>query len=588
MLIKSQNPIKAICSISLFVTLLLGGMSTVKAQNNNNTSSQPHIHDNMNFDFSGVTNNSLYNYYYLDQIGLEMAKNKYPQEGYIDADTYKLGPQDMLTVDLHGAITMSMRAIVVNPEGDIILPSVGQINVKNLTLKEAEEKIRKVFKENYKETKILVSLDKPRNITVHVTGDVPYPGKYIVPAQTRVDQAIFSSLFGKGSNNPDNPDNRIYNVHTLSNRQVSFRNITIDSDNHVIKHADLIAYFKAGDMHADPFVNNGDVITIKKIMENSPQISISGAVNAPINMEYKHGDTITGLIAIAGGFTNNADSTRAIIYRPHPDSIQKIIVARNDNSFPDYDLKPNDRVVIPYSSTRTSTYSAWVYGEANAPGNFPVIEGKTTAYDLIKMAGGLANDALPKAAYLIRNKPSIRNMPSTAGINKTELQRTSDQTAQGLKYLQLETKLDKNEVYVDLSDPSQLKKVKIYDGDKLFIPRNEHTIYVMGQVDNPGYYDYKSDLNASDYIKNAGGFTIAANPERVFVIKAGSKTWYKPDHATIQSGDIIFVDRVPYEDLNLKRNYEIQKKNVTNARISLILSAISTTVLLLNFVKFKL
>ncbi|HKJ46450.1 MAG TPA: SLBB domain-containing protein [Balneolales bacterium] len=583
---KLTSLFKGLTSLSLAVVFVLNGVSTVKAQNDNNQNSQTNPQNNMNLNFGEGAN--LYNYYYLDQIGLEMARNKYPQEGYINADTYKLGPQDMLTVDLHGAITMSMRAIVVNPEGDIILPSVGQINVKNLTLKEAEEKIRKVFKENYKETKVLVSLDKPRNITIHVTGDVPYPGKYIVPAQTRVDQAIFSSLYGKGSNNPDNPDNRIYNAHTLSKERVSLRNITIDSDNHNKKHADLIAYFKAGDLKADPFVHNGDVITINKIMESSPQISISGAVNAPINMEYKQGDTISGLIAIAGGFTNSADSTRAIIYRPQPDSIQKIIVTQNDDSYSDNELKPNDRVVIPYSSTRTSTYSAWVYGEANAPGNFPIIEGKTTAYDLIKMAGGLANDALPKAAYLIRNKPSIRNMPSTAGFNKAELQRTSDQTDQGLKYLQLETKLDKNEVYVDLSDPSQLKKVKIYDGDKLFIPRNEHTVYVMGQVDNPGYYDYKSDLNASDYVKDAGGFTIAANPERVFVIKAGSKSWYKPGQTTIQSGDIVFVDRVPYEDLNLKRNYEIQKKNVTNARISLILSAISTTVLLLNFVKFKL
>ena len=570
----------------LFIFCLLGSTRLMAQNNNQNENNGNGNRENMKFNFNTGSNNNLYNYYYLDQIGLEMAKNSNPQEGYIDADTYQLGPEDMLSVDLHGAITMSMRGIVVNPEGDIILPTVGQINVKNLTLKQAEQKIKKAFKQNYKETRVLVSLDKPRNITIHVTGDVPYPGKYIVPAQTRVDQAIFNSLYGKSSSN--NPNNKVYNAHTLSKEQVSLRNISIESDNHETEHADLMAYFKAGDLKADPYVHNGDVISIKKILETSPQVSISGAVNAPIKMEYKRGDTISELIAIAGGFTNSADSSQAFVYRPLPISIKKIDISRSDNAFQNFRLQPNDRVVIPYTGTRTSTYSAWVYGEANSPGNFPIIEGKTTAFDLLNMAGGLANDALPQAAYLIRHKPSIRNMPSTAGFNKEELQRTSDQTDQGLKYLQLETKLDKNEVYVDLSDPAQLKKVKIYDGDKLFIPRNDHTVYVMGQVDNPGYYDYKTSLSAQEYVKDAGGFTIAANPERVFVIKAGSKSWYKPNQTHIQSGDIIFVDRVPYEDLNLKRNYEIQKRNLTNARISLILSAISTTVLLLNFVKFKL
>lgn len=558
------------------------GSENSNNNNNENSSSQP----SMNFNFGGGTNSGLYNYYYLDQIGLAMAQNRIPQEGYINPKTYHLGPQDMLSVDLHGAITMSMQGIVVNPEGDIILPTVGQINVKNLTLAQAEKKIKKVFEKNYKETKVLVSLDKPRSITIHVTGDVPYPGRYIVPAQTRVDQAIFNSLFGKS--NEKNPNGKIYNSHVLSKMRVSLRNILIKSQRHKTEHADLIAYFKAGDLKADPYVQNGDIIVVKKILDSSPQISISGAVNSPIRLEYRHGDTISELVAIAGGYTNNADSTKAYVYQPLRNTVKKTTVTRNNDSFKDLKLQPDERVVIPYSQNRTSTYSAWVYGQAKNPGNFPIIEGKTTAYDLLQMAGGLTKQALPQAGYLIRDKPAIRNMPSTAGINKKEIPRTSDQTEQGLRYLQLETKLDKNEVYVDLSDPEQLKKVKIYDGDKLFIPRNDHTVYVMGQVNNPGYYDYKKSLNAQNYVKEAGGFTIAANPKRVFVIKAGSKSWYRPKQTHIQSGDMIFVDRVPYENLNLERDYKIQKKNLTNARISLILSAISTTVLLLNFVKVKL
>lgn len=575
----------------IFLAIILGFASNAIAQvtgsQNSGISPSGNSIPAMNFNLQKL--NNAYDYYYLDQIGLEMANRYYSQEGYINSKTYVLGPQDLLSIDVRGGLTLSMRGVAVNPQGDINLPMIGEINVRNLTLAQATKKIKRIIDKNFKKSKITVSLDIPRMITIHVAGDVPYPGKYVVPAQTRVDQAIYPALFGNEIEDikKEKQHDQAYNAHFLSKNQFSLRNIEVLSDDTLRAKADLIDYFRAGNLKADPYVHSGDVIYVKKLLKQSPRIGISGAVKSPLELEYKKGDTIQELINIAGGFTDFADTSCVYVYRQSNDQIHKIVIDNSKKNYTAILLKPDDRVIVPEVKTRNSSYSAWIIGEAVDPGDYPIIEGKTTVYNLLKMAGGLSSKALPQAAYLIRSKAPIKNVPPPDRLNDATLQRTSDQYRQGLEYLQMEAKLDQNQVYINLEDTSQLKHVHVYDGDKLFIPRNEHTVYVFGQINNPGYYPYKSTESVENYIKNAGGFTIAANKKKVFVIKAGSKAWYPPKETHLQSGDMIFVDRVPYEDLNAYRDYKIQKKNLLNARISLILSAVSTTVLLLNFIKFK-
>ena len=129
---------------------------------------------------------------------------------------------------------------------------------------------------------------------------------------------------------------------------------------------------------------------------------------------------------------------------------------------------------------------------------------------------------------------------------------------------------------INLTDTTLLRNTYLSDGDQLFIPKNEHTITLMGQVNRPGFYQFNPEKSATNYITEAGGTTIAADKNRVFIIKAGSRAWYKTTEVGIESGDIIFVDRVPFEDVSTGRNYLLQLHNLKNSRTSLILATIST------------
>jgi len=99
---------------------------------------------------------------------------------------------------------------------------------------------------------------------------------------------------------------------------------------------------------------------------------------------------------------------------------------------------------------------------------------------------------------------------------------------------------------------------------------------VMGQVNQPGYYDFEPGKSSSSYIAQAGGFALSAEEDRVFVIKASSNAWYRPEDTGIQSGDVLFVDRVPFDDLQASRTFEMQKRQQRNSNIQLIMAGLST------------
>jgi protein involved in polysaccharide export with SLBB domain len=174
-------------------------------------------------------------------------------------------------------------------------------------------------------------------------------------------------------------------------------------------------------------------------------------------------------------------------------------------------------------------------------------------------------------------------------LNPKIISRTSDQIQQEMEYLELESQVSRDKVFINLNDTEQLKGVKLFDGDRIFVPRDENTIFVFGQVNNPGYYPAASATSDTyDYIDHAGGFSLAANKERIFIIKAGSNTWYRPDETELASGDRIFVDRIPYDELNAQRTYETQRDQLKNSRIQLIMTGITTiTGIITTYVAIK-
>lgn len=550
------------------LTLLLFFVSTVaNAQSGTSGAEQSSLNLDISSDFDGL--------YFQDVSGLQLAIQGIPYETSIDESTYLLGTNDVITVEIQGIQNILFRSLMINSSGEIVIPSIGAIRIDDKTISEAQAAINEASRQVYNNTAVKVSIEIPKPVHVHVSGSIPYPGKYILPAQVRVDLAILQSIV---KIEPRNGVQSIYapnyTSQILKEGSYSYRNILIEHTDGTYSSADLIHYFRTGDLESNPVVKDGDRISLRRTSRDSPKVSISGAVSFGYELEYRSGDTPQTLINISGGFESNADESKIFIYRRSGSSIEKIEVPRED--WASYELQENDRLVVPYNRDKKLTSSAWVSGEVILPGNFPILSGETTIHELLELSGGLTEDALPNAAYLLRGTSLENEIPNK--FNTELMKRTSDQPFQGLEYLDLETNLSRNRVSIDLSNAEELKELKLFDGDRLFIPKDEQTIFVFGQVNNPGYFPFAEIAAKSvfDYVNSAGGFALSADKDRIFVIKAGNGTWFKPQETRLESGDKIFIDRLPTEDLNALRAYEIQKAQLRNQRTQLIMTGITT------------
>jgi len=542
--------------------------------------------------------------YFVDEAGLQLASS-YPLDDFIDPETYQIGPFDVFSIQGNGLVQFTYRGITVNASGEILAPLVGLISLQGLSLEEAKSKITQEFELVVKETEVFATLDRPRRVNVHIGGNIPNPGRYLIPAGTRYDaivngfnisgQVIYPLLdqtldvvterssqrpsftglnFDRIAAKNQAEENRQPSYFSRTNEEYDLRLVKVTKKNGAQHYVDLSGYFNSGISDFAPYLEDGDQITFLERSSRSEQVGISGAVNQPFSGTYRSDDTFEKLLLIAGGYQPAADSSTVVLIRINNDEIKR----KEMSSVDVLNLQPGDQIIIPFSKSKIISGLATVDGQVDLPGTFSIQSGVTTLKDLIDISGGLLPDALPNASYLIRNSLDKRGVQSVSNINFSLLSRSSDQFIEGFDYMDLEQALNPNRMAVDLDSERVLNETLIQDGDRIIIPKDEQTISIMGQVNQPGFYNFDTNLSVPDYISLASGLTIAAQEDRIFVIKSGSRAWYKPEETSLQSGDIIFVDRTPFEDVSTGRNYEIQLQQLKNTRTQLIIGGISTIV----------
>ncbi|BAZ52021.1 polysaccharide export protein [Nostoc sp. NIES-4103] len=137
----------------------------------------------------------------------------------------------------------------INPEGNIVVPQVGTVSLKGLSLEEAQEKIRLSLSKIVVEPLLAVSLVSPRPIQVTITGEVYRPGIYSVsPTTPRVADALLSA---GGS------------TMTADLRQVQVRRKLIDGSV-ISQNLDLYAALQNGDSQPTLRLQDGDAIVIPR------------------------------------------------------------------------------------------------------------------------------------------------------------------------------------------------------------------------------------------------------------------------------------------------------------------------------------
>ncbi len=402
----------------------------------------------------------------------------------IDPDSYIVGPGDGFRVDFWDA-TNPPITFTVTSEGTVLLNSIGLIEVNNLTLTEAKERLTQLLRKYYSGVDFSISLTGVRPVKIMVTGAVKNPGLYMASASARVSEVIEKAGgFIRGA---------------------SQRNITLFGANHE-SSVDLFRFERMGDFNSNPYIYSGDKIHVPLVTDSSSFVQISGEVVKPGGFEFKEGDDLGALVNLALGFTGlQGDSI--YVFNGVESSSDRQAVGISDLGRP---ILPGSKIIVSrIDKGHFSNYFS-ITGEVVLPGRYPFLENLTFDRALVG-SGGPTDKADMYSAVIYRwqefsRTPDAKNLLTGAFTN-------------GVTFVD-----DREPVSIDFREinPDRLDQVLIMPGDSIIIPVKTELVSVYGLVKRPGLIRYDGPGTASKYIKKAGGFASGADKGTIKIIRKTS------------------------------------------------------------------
>lgn len=465
-----------------------------------------------------------------------------PIESAINADYYIVGPNDLFTLGLYGYINQQIP-LSVSPEGSIIIPTVGEIEVSGLRLSEAKAKVISAVKKRYYSSDVSFTLNSPRTFLIKVSGLTQ--GTFEVSPVTRVSEILKMLIFDTLNTS------RVFyektNEREFFNTQISMRNLELFRKDGDVKHVDIYKYFLTNDDEHNPFFLEGDLLKIPYIRLENNFITIGGAVQLAGSYEHVDGDDLETVIGIARGFDVNAEQDSILLYRPFGSQDGYDIMDLKYEDSKKLKIEKYDRVFVKSKINFQKNLSVLVLGEVMRPGYYPISFKSTKLKDAIEMAGGFKDKAYLPLSILFRDYDS-----EYTSKDSTELLinlRANDLIVsdRDRSNFSVDIKSKRNRVIVDFeklfkkNDESQ--NILLEGKDVIYINDNKNIVYVFGQVGQEGYVPFKKGEDVDYYINRAGGFSLAADENDTRVIKFNSRGWYKPDETTVESGDFVYVPK---------------------------------------------
>ena len=316
---------------------------------------------------------------------------------------------------------------------------------------------------------------------------------------------------------------------------------------------DMTLYAKSVDLNGimngskpDIKLEKEDILFIPSTteMRGEQTISIIGEVFYPGVYEYAENTTIEDLILQAGGLKNTASTTKIDVSRRIYDLkateiadtlIERFYFELKDGFIvegePEFTLQPFDEIHIRKSPASSKISNVTINGAVNFEGKYAITHKNYRVSELIKDAGGLTKFAQTDGVRLYRTATSnerkqhniaIRNAKALSYQERLRFDNNYDMVIadsltmtrlrEGRNYI-IAINLDKI-----LKNPGGEDDIILRENDELYVPEQQHTIKISGEVNQPISVKYKKGENLNYYIKKAGGYTDMAKTNAVYSI----------------------------------------------------------------------
>jgi len=496
-----------------------------------------------------------------------------PIGNMIDPNYYYIGPDDIISIQVLPSMP-TPKTMFVSPDGSVLIPRLGVLNLKGMTLAQAKDTISKVIIKNNPNAQVFITLRNTRRCIVNIKGNVFAPTIYTLPAAYQVSTAIsFANRFStkEGSMSVVNMESVLKIREKKKDQEKLFsksgiaveseywrRNVQLLRNDGSSQIIDLEKAVINKDPSLDPYIREGDVIIVPFESEVYSVISISGSVTRPAILPFKKGDKASELLKYGYGFTDDADLDNIILFLPNSGQKIKLKVVNNALISEDFELEPGSKLIVgskqEYSQSKFGTVS--VQGFVNKPGSYLIELNKTKVTEIIEQAGGFTIDAYLPLARIYRRQ----EINSTLIDPRKEIFETmqysdlkSDDTTRFFIDIQYKKPIVATDFEQLYGNKSEKDNVLLQDGDIISIPSSPGYVEVMGQVKNPGIVEFAEGKNMLWYINRAGGFAEGSEDFRARIIRGRTNAWIEGDeNIIVNAGDRIYVPRVPDEPTTIK------------------------------------
>jgi protein involved in polysaccharide export with SLBB domain len=410
-----------------------------------------------------------------DVFGRETSQFDPVMSGPVGSD-YRLGPGDQLVLILTGQTEASYQ-LTVTREGFIVIPSVGQLSVANLTMAQLEGLLTSRLGRVYSgirsggggSTQFSISMARLGTVQVSVVGDVRTPGSYRI---SRIGN-VLTALYAAGG--PSDVG--------------SMRVVELKRGARLVGRFDLYDYLLSGNVGSDLRPENGDVVFVPP---RGRQVRMSGAVLRPATYELREGETLQDLFRMAGGFRPSADRRRVQIERILPATARgatgsdrtaiEISSPLLANGFgPPLPLEAGD-IVRVRNVPRHVANRIVVSGNVWSGGQIALAPGMKLS-DALRTAGGIKPDTYLESVQITRLLPD-----STRTMLRTALVDTAGRPV--------------HDIVLEDAD-----EIRVFSSTEF---RPQRYVVVNGAVQRSGRVPFRDGMTLRDVVMLAGGLTEGA------------------------------------------------------------------------------
>jgi len=401
-------------------------------------------------------------------------------------------------------------------------------------------------------------------ITVNVVGYVRQPGVVIMDNNNRITDVIFMAnrlpsearLPNEAEKQTNYSEEMVLSFDDLPVK-MSLRRVTLlrNGEERVL---DLMKYFRLGETEQNPYLLDGDVISVTCIMS---EVFLNGGWNQNQKLELLDGDRLSLIANLGLGLQPVADLNRIFIYRFTDDYLATETIKidfesamASPGSEADIKLQNGDDIYVYRRPFFNGKEFVKVEGKVKYPGQYPINNGELSLLELLELCGGPSERGDLKLAYIVDPEIKLQSDPDyrrLRGMSKREMSFAE------YGYFILRLREMKGKYSVDMNKLWESKDsaydVKLKPGAYIYIPEKLDKVIVSGHVVNPGLYEFEEGLTWKEWIEEAGGKLDQSKLSHSRIVDARTGQWKKPKKDDVlKPGDMIFVpqakDRSLWED----------------------------------------